>query len=56
MYAGFENKEKIDFEDIVRASIRIVYDAPETIKNGSVEDNEVVSYHEAGHAVISELL
>lgn len=56
IYAGFENKEKIDFEDIVRASIRIVYDAPETIKNGSIEDNEMVSYHEAGHAVISELL
>lgn len=56
IYAGFENKDKIDFNDIVRASIRIVYEAPETIKNGSSEDNEMVSYHEAGHAVISELL
>lgn len=56
IYAGFQNKEKIGFDDIVRASIRIVYDAPETIKNGSVEDNEMVAYHEAGHAVISELL
>lgn len=56
IYAGFENKEKIDFDDIVRASIRIVYDAPETIKNGSNEDNELVAYHEAGHAVVSELL
>ena len=56
IYAGFENKEKINFDDIVRASIRVVYNAPETIKNGSVEDNEMIAYHEAGHAVVSELL
>lgn len=56
IYAGYENKNIIDFDDIVRAGIRIIYDAPETITNGNVDDNEMVACHEAGHAVISELL
>lgn len=55
IYAGYENKNTIDFDDIVKAGIRTIYDAPETITE-DVEDNEIVSYHEAGHAVISELL
>ena len=54
--AGFENKEKIDFNDIVKASLKMVYDYPETIRNLSLENDEIVAYHEAGHAVVSELL
>lgn len=56
IYAGYKNKSQIEFEDIIKASIRVVYQAPETIKNGSFEDNEMISYHEAGHAVVSEIL
>lgn len=56
IYAGFMNKSHIEFEDIIRASIRVVYDAVETIQNESLEDNEMVAYHEAGHAVISEIV
>lgn len=56
IYAGYKNKSQIEYEDIIKASIRIVYDAPETIKNESFEDNEMISYHEAGHAVVSEVL
>ena len=58
IYAGFENKEKIDFDDIIRASIRSVYDAPETIRNICYNyiGEEVVAYHEAGHAVVAEVL
>lgn len=32
IYAGFENKDKIEFDDIIRACIRTIYNAPETIK------------------------
>lgn len=56
IYAGYENKDAVDFYDIVRAGIRKIYDAPETITNEDADDNEMVAYHEAGHAVISELL
>ena len=56
IYAGFENKEKIEFDDIIRACISTIYDAPETIKNETCEDNESIAYHEAGHALISEIL
>ena len=56
IYAGFENKEKIEFDDIIRACIRTIYNAPETIKNGSCEDDEQTAYHEAGHALVAEIL
>lgn len=56
IYAGFENKKKIDFHDIVRACMRSIYDSPDTIRNEQKSDNLVVAYHEAGHAVVAELL
>lgn len=56
IYAGFENKEKIELNDIIKACIRTIYNAPETIKNGTCEDNEQTAYHEAGHALIAEIL
>lgn len=56
IYAGFENKTTIEFDDILRASIRLVYEAPETIQNNTPRDDEIIAYHEAGHAVVAELL
>lgn len=56
IYAGFENKDKIEFSDIVRACKRIIYDAPETIKNEGAEQSLETAYHEAGHAIVSEIL
>lgn len=55
-YAGYANKEYIDMDDITRACLRIIYNAPES----SVPTNPIVlervAYHEAGHAVVSEIL
>ncbi len=56
IYAGFENKKQIEFEDIIKSCKRVIYDAPETIKNQDKEISEYTYYHEAGHALISELL
>lgn len=56
IYAGFENKEKISYDHIIKACIREIYEAPATIKNFDERDDEDVAYHEAGHAVIAELL
>ncbi len=56
MYAGYNNQDAITFDDVVRACIRKIYAAPETITNSSKEDDENTAYHEAGHAVVAELL
>ena len=55
IYAGFADKEKIDMQDILKACLRVLYDAPE--KTDLLEDDiEKIAYHEAGHALISEIL
>lgn len=56
IYAGYANKEQIEFYDIIKACKRAVYDAPETIKSQDKETSEYTFYHEAGHALISEIL
>lgn len=56
IYAGFQGKEKIDMDDIVRASLRILFNAPARLDYLSSEVIKKIAYHEAGHAVISEVL
>ena len=56
IYAGFEGKEKITMDDIVRACMRIIYKAPETLSPAEDEFLEQTAYHEAGHAVVAEVL
>lgn len=56
VYAGFEGKESIDMEDIVKACLRIIFKAPESKKDDDLEIRSGTAYHEAGHAVIAELL
>ena len=55
IYAGFNNHEKINMDDILKACLRIIYNAPEG-SNKTDYEYEVAAYHEAGHALISELL
>ena len=56
VYAGFSRKDKIEMEDIVKASLRIIHKAPEKEQSHSPEVLKRVAYHEAGHAVIAEVL
>lgn len=56
IYAGFAGKEKIDMDDIVHACMRIIYNAPETLSPVEDEFLEQTAYHEAGHAVVAEIL
>ncbi len=55
-YAGFENKEKIDVDDIIRACLRVIYNAPESTAPHNPVVLERTAYHEAGHAVVAEIL
>ena len=56
IYAGFDNKQKIEMNDIVKACMRVIYKAPEG--TGQIDDEflERVAYHEAGHTVVAEML
>lgn len=56
VHAGFKRKKKIEMDDIVRACLRIVHNAPERENAYSREVLQAVAYHEAGHAVIAEIL
>ena len=56
VYAGFGRKDKIEMDDIVKACLRIIHKAPEKEQAHSPEVLKSVAYHEAGHAVIAEVL
>ena len=56
MYAGFHRKEKIEMDDIVRACLRIIHNAPEREQAYSPEALKRIAVHEAGHAVVAEVL
>lgn len=55
IYAGFAGKEQIELEDIIKACETFIFNAPGTMRNGD-KKNEKVAIHEAGHAVVAELL
>lgn len=43
-------------DDIVSACLRVIYNAPESNNNIDINSLMETSYHEAGHAVIKEIL
>ena len=51
IYAGYENKPEIGREHIVRAVLRDIFEADESVNEMSAAAKEEVAYHEAGHAV-----
>ena len=55
IYAGYAGKDVIEMDDMIKACLRIIFHAPEAIKSESAYLKEV-AYHEAGHALIHELL
>jgi len=55
-YAGYANKEMIDNDDVIRACLRVIYNAPESTAPHNPVILERTAYHEAGHAVVAEIL
>ena len=51
IYAGYENKTEIGREHIVRAVLRDIFEADESVNEVSAAAKEEVAFHEAGHAV-----
>lgn len=56
IYAAFQGKERVEQDDMVRACLRIIFDAPECIEQNDNEFLRNIAVHEAGHAVIGEIL
>lgn len=56
MKAAYKRQNKVSMENIVDACLELVYDAPASSYKLSEEATRKVAYHEAAHAVVSELL
>ena len=56
IYAGFEGKSQIDRDEILRAVMRVIFDAPERLEFNDEYTLHRVAVHEAGHAIIAEIL
>ena len=56
VYAGYENRKEVSMDDLVRAFMRVVYNAPEKLKFKDDKYKLQTAYHEAGHAVVAETL
>ena len=56
IYAGYLGKEKIDMDDMINACVRVIFDAPESMNDINDKSLKSTAYHEAGHAVVGEIL
>ena len=56
LYAGFNNKKKIGMEELLIASLELEYGTNIDDINKEDKYDLEVSYHEAGHALVGELL
>lgn len=54
--AGFDGKEQIEMEDILKAYIKTCYKAPMSTATRTEKQTEIIAYHETGHAIAGELL
>ena len=54
--AAFENKSAIGKDDLLEACMQMVFEAPKSSVPHDPEVLEKIAYHEAGHAVVAELL
>ena len=56
IYAAYDGRKQINHDDIIRAYLRNEFMAPECIDPIETKDDQVIALHEAGHAVVAELL
>jgi len=56
IYAGYKNQKQIDFEDIIKAFLRVVFKGVENKSSDDKTTKIIRAYHEAGHAVLSMII
>ena len=54
--AAFEKRDTIEMNDMVKAIMRLIFDAPESDELDQNEFIDNICTHEAGHIVVSEIL
>lgn len=54
--AAYARKEKVEMDDLVKAVLRMQYDAPDNFTKKSGDALKEIALHEAGHLVVSEVL
>ena len=54
-YAAYDNRTQIEMKDMMKAILRIVFEAPEASPH-SEKAQQLVACHEAGHTLVAELL
>jgi cell division protease FtsH len=54
-YAAFEGKKQVEMTDMIKAILRIVFEAPESFDKDP-STLPLTACHEAGHALVAELL
>ena len=54
--AAYNGKEKIDNDDVLQAAMRVIYDSPSSAASTGSRYSIEIAYHEAGHAIVSEVL
>jgi cell division protease FtsH len=56
IYAGYDGREQIERKDIIKACMRVLFDAPELMNPKESVYTRHVAVHEAGHTVLAEIL
>ncbi len=56
IYAGYDGRDKIGRQNLLRACMRMLYEGPEYVEDKEDWDSKFRAVHEAGHAVASEVL
>lgn len=56
IYAGFDGRDSITQQDMLRACMRMLFDAPERVTDETNSHAAVTAFHEAGHVVAAEIL
>jgi len=55
VYAAFEGRAQVEMKDLIKAILRIIFEAPEQL-DPTDDCVELVACHEAGHTLVAELL
>lgn len=56
LYAAYDGRDRIAHNDLLRACLRNIYGAPEKPDYFDENQKRITAVHEAGHAVIAEIL
>ena len=56
IYSGYDNRECISRDDILRSIMREIFDAPESVEPIIPTFEKEIAVHEAGHALVAEML